>query len=131
MFKHEMTYLDFNGDERKETFYFHLSVPEATRIETEIKMPIGNYARHLVEQSDIDTLVKFLERIVLTSYGEKSADGRVFKKTQEIRESFEYSQAYAELFEKLLLDQEFALAFGEGIAKGSRPNRQVAAEVAN
>lgn len=115
MFKHEIEYTDFNGNDQKETFYFHLSTPEVTRLEAEFGTTLVTHITRLKDSNDADGLIKFFEKMVLNSYGKKSADGKQFRKTTEIREEFEYSQAYAELFEKLLTDEAFAQKFGEGI----------------
>lgn len=117
MFKHPITYVDFNGIERKEDFYFHLSTPELVRLEAELKMPLHEYAEKLAEEKDIDKLLPFLEKLILTSYGRKTSDGRSFQKSEEIRKDFEYSQAYAELFEQMLTNPELAKKFGENIAQ--------------
>lgn len=36
MIKQKITYVDFNGEERTEDFYFHLSMPEVVRLEAKI-----------------------------------------------------------------------------------------------
>lgn len=130
MFKHNITYTDFNGVERKEDFYFHLSLPEVTRIEAEIGKPLQEYTQELSKNKDVNTIIKFLERIILNSYGEKTSDGKSFYKSEELRKNFEYSQAYAELFEQLLTNPELAQRFGEGVAdNGKAKKNQVTPQV--
>lgn len=132
MFKQEITYTDFNGNERKEDFYFHLSIPEVTRIEAEIGKPIKEYTEELAASMDMKKLLTFLEMIVLNAYGKKTSDGRSFHKSKELREEFEYSQAYAELFEKLLTNPDLAHKFGEGVANdGKNRKNQVSPQVVN
>ena len=46
MFKHTITYNDFNGNERKEDFYFHLSTPEVVRLEAKFGASIEDYIRN-------------------------------------------------------------------------------------
>lgn len=116
MIKHNITYVDFNGVERNEDFYFHLTVPEVTRLEAEVGVDLATYAKEVTESGDAKKIVEFLEKIVKTSYGEKSEDGRTFVKNERLLEAFEYSQAYAELFQQLIMDREFAQVFGTGIA---------------
>ena len=127
MFKHPITYTDFNGVERKEDFYFHLSLPEVTRIEARVGKPLDQHAKELAEKQDPKELIEFLEEVVLTSYGRKSSDGRSFMKSKELRSEFEYSQAYAELFEQLLTNPDLARKFGEGIADNGKQRKNTVA----
>ena len=117
MIKKNITYTDFNGQERKEDFYFHMSLVERTRLDAKLNgTPLDTYAKSLAINQNVDEMVKFIEMIILDSYGIKSADGKTFIKSKEIRAEFENSQAYAELFEELLLKPEVAEAFAKGIA---------------
>lgn len=127
MFKQTITYQDFNGVERSEAFYFHLSLPEVTRLEAKLGRSLQEHTQELVERKDPKELVAFLEDIVLSSYGKKTADGRSFQKSPELRAEFEYSQAYAELFEKLLTDPELARKFGEGVADNGKAKKNAVA----
>lgn len=130
MFKQNITYTDFNGMERKEDFHFHLSLPEVTRMEAKVGKPIGEYAKELSEGGDMDKLLGFLEEMVLNSYGKKTSDGKSFHKSKELRTEFEYSQAYAELFEQLITTPDLARKFGEGVADNGKPKKnQVAPHV--
>ena len=124
MFKHTITYDDFNGIERKEDFYFHLSTPEVVRLEAKFGASIEEYTKTIAEQQDLGQMLNFLEDIVLTSYGRKTTDGKSFIKNKELRTEFEYSQAYAELFEEILLNKDLAVKFGEGVAETSRSKRK-------
>lgn len=115
MFKKKITYTDFNNNQRTEEFYFHMSVPEVARLEAKLGgKSIKEYAEGLKDDNDADKMVKFIEEIILGSYGKKSADGKSFLKTPEIRQEFEYSQAYAELFEEMLTHPETAQKFAMG-----------------
>lgn len=132
MFKHNIAYKDFNGVERKEDFYFHLSLPEVTRLEAEVGKSIEEYTKELTSTMDLKKLLDFLERMVLSSYGKKTTDGRSFQKSPELRSEFEHSQAYAELFEQLLTDPNLARKFGTAVAdNGKERKNQVTPEVIN
>jgi hypothetical protein len=132
MFKQNITYVDFNGQERKEDFYFHLSLPEVTRLEADIGRPMEEHIKDLASSQDLKTLIDFLEKVILNAYGRKSADGRSFMKSKELRQEFEFSQAYAELFEMILTNPELARKFGEGMAdNGKSKKNQVQPEVTN
>jgi hypothetical protein len=125
MFKHAITYVNFNGDEKTEDFYFHLSMPEVTRLQAELGKPLDEYAKEA--SSNMKEMIDFLERIVLSSYGRKTSDGNSFHKSKELRENFEHSQAYAELFEQLITDQEFAKRFSAGIVDNGKAKKNTVA----
>lgn len=132
MFKHTVEYNDFNGNARKEDVYFHLSLPEVTRLEAEIGMSIEEYIRDIEANRDMKTLLGFLERILLSAYGQKTSDGKTFHKSKELRDAFEYSQAYAEIFELVLTNPDLARKFGESVAdNGKNKKNQVAPQVVN
>lgn len=124
MLKKTIDYTDFNGIERKEDFYFHLSVPELTRMEAKYKGDIFEHIMHTVDNEDFKGMVEILEDLILSSVGEKSTDGRSFMKNDEIRSRFENSQAYAELFQEIFTDQEASREFGEGIVTPASPNEE-------
>lgn len=123
MFKQNIDYVDFNGVQRNEDFYFHLSLPEVTRLEAEIGRPMDEHVKDLVSNQDLKTLIDFLEKMILNSYGRKTSDGKSFLKSKELRLEFEHSQAYAELFEMLLTNAELAKKFGEGVADNGKVKR--------
>lgn len=125
MFKQTIEYTDFNGENRKEDFYFHLSLPEVTRIEAHYGRTIADQAAYLAEKKNLSGLLEFIERVMLSSYGEKSPDGRTFVKNEELRSNFENSQAYAELFETLLTNPELGQRFGEQVADNGKKKNQV------
>lgn len=130
MFKQTIEYTDFNGAERKEDFYFHLSSPEVLRLEAEIGRPISEHTKELVDNKDMKKLLDFLEKMILNSYGKKTSDGKSFHKSKELRDEFEYSQAYAELFEQLLTNPDLARKFGESVADNGKPRKnQVSPQV--
>lgn len=113
MIKKVIKYVDFDGNTREEEFLFHLSGPELTRFRAKLGGDDPQEAiKAIVQKGTMEEVLKLFEDMILTSYGEKSIDGRKFVKTPEIRQNFEYSQAYAELFEELLTNpdsmEEFA-----------------------
>lgn len=127
MFKKEIEYTDFNGAVRKEDFYFHLSLPELTRIEAEAGEALKEHIQRLVADNKVKELLDFLERVILTSYGEKTSDGRSFKKNEELREEFSNSPAYAEFFEQLLTSEGLAQKFGEKVADNGKGTKNTVA----
>ena len=120
MLKKKVTYLDFNDQEVTEEFYFNLTTPEVTKMIAKIGQDIDTYAEQLAKSGDHEGIIDFVEMLILTSYGVKSEDGKRFVKSKEARENFEYSAAYAELFEQLMTDPEQSKAFGQGLMRGAK-----------
>lgn len=120
MIKQQLTYVDFNNLERTEDFYFHLSLPEAVRLEAKLGNPLDKHAKLLAANNDTNGMIEFLESVILDSYGVKTEDGRSFKKSPQLREEFEYSNAYAELFQLLIVDPDLAHKFGQGVADNGK-----------
>lgn len=128
MFKQTVEYVDFNGVERKEDLYFHLSRPEVARIEARFatkdsEKTIKEIIEEMVADAKVKELLDFMEGLILDSYGKKSSDGRSFVKNKELREEFEYSIAYAEMFELLLAKEGLAQKFGEQVADNGHVKR--------
>lgn len=115
MLKKEIAYTDYNGVERKETFYFNLSKAEIMEMEL---TTIGGFAemiQKIVDAQDAPSIIKTFKDLVLKSYGEKSPDGKRFIKTEELRDSFEQTEAYSTLFMELATNAAAASEFVNGI----------------
>ena len=56
-------------------------------------------------------LIEIFKEIILKSYGEKSEDGKRFKKSEELSESFSQTEAYSEMFMEFFTDTESAISF--------------------
>lgn len=110
-----ITYTDYNGLERTETFYFNLTEAEALEWEMSAVGGLSEYIRKIVGANDIPSLVRFFKDIVLKAYGEKSADGRRFIKNDEVRDAFAQTEAYSKLFMELATDADKAAEFVNGI----------------
>ncbi len=115
MFKKQVTYENFNGEEVTEVLYFNLT--EAELLELELKHPGGysDYLNRIIEAKDRATLVSIFKELILLSYGEKSDDGRTFMKSPEIAHAFECTNAYNVLFMELATNDESASAFANGV----------------
>lgn len=120
MIKKTISYTDYDGVERVEDFYFNLNTIELTRLQGKYENDIPTYITKLSKNNNLMGMVNLLEDLILTSYGEKSVDGRKFIKNEEIREEFSNTIAYAKLFEELFTDQEEAEKFGKGIVSEVR-----------
>lgn len=115
MLKKTITYTDYNDNERIEDFYFNLSKAELTEMELSTTGGLAEMIQKIINTQDTPKIVKVFKDLVLAAYGEKSADGKRFVKTEEVRESFAQTEAYSELFMELATDADAAAAFVNGI----------------
>jgi hypothetical protein len=115
MLKKTIQYVDYNGVERKEDFYFNLSKAEVTEMELSVDGGLANMLEQIVNSKDNKRIVELFKKIILKAYGEKSPDGRRFMKSEEISQAFAETEAYSELFIALAMNAEEAANFIEGI----------------
>ena len=110
-----VTYTDFNGNERTESFWFHLSRPELTEMLLGIDNNIETYIKTIIKSENYYELVKIFKKLLLEAYGEKSEDGRRFIKLPEKTKEFSESEAYSVLFTELTTNAEKASEFVNGL----------------
>ena len=115
MLKKTVTYVDYNGMERTEDFYFNLSKAEVTEMELSVEGGFSKMLEEIVKSNDNARILELFKEMVLKAYGEKSADGRRFIKSKELSEAFSQTEAYSEIFMELALDEKAAAAFVNGI----------------
>ena len=115
MLKKTVTYVDYNGVERTEDFYFNLSKAEVTEMELSVEGGFSKMLEEIVKSNDNARILELFKEMVLKAYGEKSADGRRFVKSKELSEAFSQTEAYSEIFMELALDEKAAAAFVNGI----------------
>lgn len=115
MLKRDITYTDFNDQERTETFYFNLSKVELVKLEVEFKEGFAAMMQRIIEEKDHKELVSKFQRIILMAYGKKSEDGKRFEKSPEISAEFEHHAAYDALFMELASDDGAGAEFMLGI----------------
>ena len=115
MIKKTVTYEDFDGNERTEDYYFNLTKAELTEMELSLNGGLSQLLDKVVKENDGSKIIEYFKKLVLQSYGKKSLDGRQFIKNDQIREEFESTQAYSDIFMELATDAEKAAAFVNGI----------------
>lgn len=115
MLKESITYTDFNGLERTEDFRFNLTKTELTRMETSKSGSLSALLTKIVNAKDMPDILEAIEMLILKSYGEISADGKRFDKSDKLSEDFSHTAAYDALFEKMINDDEYAYKFILGI----------------
>ena len=115
MLKKTFTYTDYNGVERTEDHYFNLSKAELMEMELSTTGGLAEMINKIVAAQDAPAIVKVFKDLVLKAYGQKSADGRRFIKSQELVDEFAQTEAYSQLFMKLATDADAAAKFVNGI----------------
>lgn len=115
MLKKTFTYIDYNGVERTEDHYFNLSKAELMEMELSTTGGLAEMINKIVAAQDAPAIVKVFKELVLKAYGQKSADGRRFIKSQELADEFSQTEAYSQLFMELATDADAAAKFVNGI----------------
>ena len=115
MLKKTIPYVDFDGNERKEDYYFNLTKAEVTEMELSAEGGLSKALQKIIDAQDSKRIVETFKDLILRAYGEKSPDGRRFIKTQELRDAFAQTEAYSNLFMELATNSEAAVAFVNGI----------------
>lgn len=119
MLKKTITYVDCNGTERKEDFYFNLTKAELMEMELGTSGGFAETMQRVVDAQDAPAIIKIFKDFVLKAYGEKSPDGKYFLKKDEngrpLSAKFEQSEAYSVLFMELATDADAAGKFINGI----------------
>lgn len=101
-----ITYENFNGEKKTKNFYFFLSKTELAKMELKEKAGMESLIKQMVNEDDRAKIVDLFESIVLSAYGEKSADGEEFMKSPEIIEKFKHHPAYDVLFMELISSEK-------------------------
>lgn len=115
MLKKTITYVDYDGNERTEDFYFHFTKAELLEMELSYNGGLTKVIEKLVSEQDMKRIIEIFKELVLNAYGEKSLDGKRFVKTPELRDSFVQTEAYSQLFMELATNSDAASAFVNGI----------------
>lgn len=115
MYKKTIKYVDYNDVEREEDFYFNLSKAELMEMELGTTGGLEHRINKIIATKDHKSIIEMFKKLVLDAYGEKSDDGKRFVKSEELKKSFEQSEAYSELFMELATDADAAAAFVNGI----------------
>lgn len=115
MLKKTITYVDYNGNERTEDFWFNLSRAEALEMELGTSGGYSDMIKRIVAAQDQPTIVAIFKEFILKAYGEKSSDGKRFIKSSELSEAFSQTEAYSNLYIELATDADAAAAFVNGV----------------
>lgn len=115
MLKKNIKYVDYDGNDHAEDFYFNLNKAEVIELQLGTVGGLTKTLEKIVQEKDTSRIIEYFKTIILKAYGEKSADGRRFIKSQELRDAFEQTEAYSELFMELASDAKMAAEFINGV----------------
>lgn len=113
-----IAYEDYNGNQRKETFFFHLSKAELMEMELVQDGGMEQMIQRIIDTQDRKRIVEIFKEIILKAYGEKSLDGKRFEKIRDgkrLADDFAQTEAYSILFMELATDSGAATAFINGV----------------
>lgn len=111
MLAKEIEYVDYNGNTRKETCRFDISIAELTKLELTTPGGLKQHMERIMSAQDVPELYKAFEQFIKLSYGEKSDDGRRFVKSEELSTAFCQTPAYSKLLMELITDANAAADF--------------------
>nr|DAW78701.1 MAG TPA: hypothetical protein [Caudoviricetes sp.] len=119
MLKKTITYNDYNGVERKDDFYFNLTQAEVTEMELSVNGGLAEQIQKIVNAKDTPSIIKIFKELILKAYGEKTDDGKRFRKVNDngvsLSIAFSETEAYSKLFMELATDDIAAAEFVKGI----------------
>lgn len=125
MLKKTFKYTDYNGVEREEDCYFNLTRTELLQLDLTSEGSFQDIVNKIIQTQDKKALWYLFKEIVLTSYGEKSLDGKKFLKSRERSDEFACTPMFDELMVELCSSEEAVNKFIDGIipadvAEGTR-----------
>lgn len=119
MLKKTISFTDYNGVERTEDFYFNLNEAELTEMQLMKEGGLREWLEKMIKSENKVEIMKMFKMIILKAYGEKSADGRRFVKSDAISEAFTQTEAYNKLFMELVSNETTMSEFVKGIVPSS------------
>lgn len=111
MYKITETFEDFDGNKRIEDFYFNFMESELTHMQFKTKGGLAGTINKIIATQDTPGLIDIFEELLQKSYGEKTPDGRGFRKSKELLEDFMATNAYSQIYMRLATDNKAAEDF--------------------
>lgn len=119
MYIKKVKYEDFNGVQKEKTLMFNLSQKELTDMNFSEDGGMQEYFRKISEAKDEGEAVKFITKLILLAYGEKSGDGEAFVKEDDeghkLANRFKQTAAYEALWNELAEDAGKTIDFFVGV----------------
>ena len=123
MIKKTVTYTDYNGEQRTETFYFHYTEAEILDMEMSEEGSFADRIQRIIDAKDKTALMKLIKKFVIDAYGVKSEDGKRFMKNDELKTAFLECPAYSDIFMEMVTNDEVAAEFVNGVITSTMKDR--------
>lgn len=121
MIKRDVAYVDFDGNQQTETFWFHITKTVLTDHIVELTAEM-NEISYLLEGEkktltipEIVKILAMIKNMVKLAYGEKSPDGKRFRQTEEVWDDFRFSPAYDALLTYFMEHPDEGMQFIEAV----------------
>lgn len=115
MLTKKITYTDYFGEERTETFYFNLTKAELVDMNYSVNGGFSEMLQRIIAEKDSVQIAKIFKELILKAYGERSSDGRHFYKIDDeghsLANKFAQTEAFSELYMELLSNEEVGAKF--------------------
>lgn len=105
MIKKTIKYHDYEGNERVDDFYFHLTEIELEKINTELPGGIQKAAERASKNNDAGAMLVIIDKVISRSYGMQTPDGGFIKRNASglpLYEMFVNTEAYDNLLTELI-----------------------------
>lgn len=123
MIKKTVTYTDYNGEERTESFYFHYTEAEILDMEMSEEGSFADRIQRIIDAKDKTALMKLIKKFVIDAYGVKSEDGKRFMKNDDLKTAFVECPAYSDIFMEMVTNDEVAAEFVNGVIPNTMKDR--------
>lgn len=122
MVEKKVSYKDYNGVERSETFYFNLEqselldsmadfLPEDIAKGVDEFKDVESVVRAIIDAKTMKEVIAFLKAFIDKSYGVKSEDGRRFVKDDATLMAFKQTPAYSKIYMEMATNSDKMAGF--------------------
>jgi hypothetical protein len=120
VFKKQIKYKDFVGQERVDDLYFHMFAPDITELgfDPTIKKGFVGCVDEIARSGGNGKIIALYKLLIVSSYGRRSETGDRILKMPEFTLEFLSSQPYEEFFNWLLDDPKNAELFWNSLVLG-------------
>ena len=106
MFKADIKYTDFLGNEKVATLRFNLTEAEIMDLVNDNPLFNTDYLAYVVAEQNVMLMLEVIRKIIEVSYGVLSEDGNYFRKPKEAVDDFLHSAMYTALLDKLTATED-------------------------
>lgn len=110
MLKKTMTYVNLDGHQVTEDFYFNLTKAELVKIHMIEGEGFQEYLQNIVKSGNGKEIIETFDKILELAYGERTPDGK-FQKSGRGWETFRATEAYSDIFMEIVTEEGKAAEF--------------------